>query len=253
MYFKTRFILFERSGEVIFVDMWAKNDYFAGKRTFCRISTFSYGGEKEMTFCRFALRSFPRLHCTRCDFRHLSTIKKKIELQSDHCVFPQVEGFDMKHFDDIIMDAIAISDAQVEPQPLWEYPCQALTSPKVVMTFDLTEVIPENDLKQVTSFDVVILKENDLKKSGMAFWMDWHLTETDILTSGPVKPIIIPSHQKNGPKSDIQWNLHSKQGVHFFAADILKRPKNVLDTQKVTTNVFFKPKDANISFSFDLA
>ncbi len=64
----------------------------------------------------------------------------------------EVEGFKMKPFDDIIMvitlkclnitislrcdhlqGACSISDATVEPHPLWEYPCRALGKPVKLM------------------------------------------------------------------------------------------------------------------------
>ena len=50
-----------------------------------------------------------------------------------------VEGFDMKHFDDIIMGACDAADANVEPQPLWEYPTAAATAgPIKLLDFDFS-------------------------------------------------------------------------------------------------------------------
>ncbi|CAB4068148.1 PRMT7 [Lepeophtheirus salmonis] len=73
----------------------------------------------------------------------------------------EVEGFNVKHFDDIIMKSCDIGDADVEPQPLWEYPC-----------------IAKN-------------RKNLGKINGMALWANWFLTEEVIDSCGPVQSSII--------------------------------------------------------------
>ena len=82
-----------------------------------------------------------------------------------------------------------ISDAEVEPEPLWEYPCRAEAEPKPIMTFDLTQDIEvQNSIAKFTNLN--------LKKrgSGMVFWMQWFLTEEDIVNTGPVKDVRIGQH-----------------------------------------------------------
>lgn len=36
---------------------------------------------------------------------------------------------------------------EAEPQPLWEYPCRALTQPRAVMTFDFLQCVPEQPIR----------------------------------------------------------------------------------------------------------
>ena len=143
-----------------------------------------------------------------------------------------VEGFNVKHFDDIIMDACDISDAEVEPQPLWEYPCKAECEPKSLATFDLTEKIPENELKTTTTFENLKVAK---RGSGLVFWMDWHLTDQDIVCTGPLSKI--------KPKQDIEWNMHHKQGVHFF----IEKSEDVL-IRNVSVDLIFESTEGNISF-----
>ena len=143
-----------------------------------------------------------------------------------------VEGFNVKHFDDIIMDACDISDAEVEPQPLWEYPCKAECVPKSLVTFDLTQKIPENELKATTLFDELSVTK---RGSGLVFWMDWHLTDQDIVCTGPLSDI--------KPNQNIEWNMHHKQGVHFF----IEKSEDVM-IRNISVALTFEPTEGNISF-----
>lgn len=47
-----------------------------------------------------------------------------------------VEGFSMSTFDELVEASSEISDCDVEPQPLWEYPCRPLGEPFDVLAFD---------------------------------------------------------------------------------------------------------------------
>ena len=82
-----------------------------------------------------------------------------------------------------------ISDAEVEPEPLWEYPCRAEAEPKPIMTFDLTQDIEVQN--SIAKFANLNLKK---RGSGMVFWMQWFLTEEDIVNTGPVKDVRIGQH-----------------------------------------------------------
>ena len=48
----------------------------------------------------------------------------------------------MGHFDKIIESASSISDNNVEPHPLWEYPSTALGPPQQLLELDLTKKVP---------------------------------------------------------------------------------------------------------------
>ena len=68
--------------------------------------------------------------------------------------FCEILGFDVKHFDDIILNACNVSDADVEPQPLWEYPNSALSSaPQSLMTFEFNKNLPQDVICQKVVFD----------------------------------------------------------------------------------------------------
>jgi hypothetical protein len=46
------------------------------------------------------------------------------------------------------------SDADVEPHPLWEYPCVAVGQPQRLLTFDLTKPLPTERLQSVLKIRV---------------------------------------------------------------------------------------------------
>jgi len=82
-----------------------------------------------------------------------------------------IEGFKMTHFDQIIEKASDKCDNEVEPQPLWEYPGEALALPTQVFQFDLKEPFTKTNL---TFTDTVTL-ESQLPINGVAIWMEWQL------------------------------------------------------------------------------
>ena len=62
-------------------------------------------------------------------------------------------------------------DENVEPQPLWEYPCTALGEPKALAHFEFSEPI-QNLVKETL---LPFKKQGDQDVNGMALWVDWHL------------------------------------------------------------------------------
>ena len=130
--------------------------------------------------------------------------------------------------------------------------------PVKLAVFDLTQEIPENKVESQANCPI---KDNNgstngnVKYSimlltifiytrliilGMALWMVWHLNEDgDSLCTGPVEEIQIGQ--------DVQWDLHSKQGVHFFPPE-----KQSGRISNVAVKVAFQPSDGEIEFTFDL-
>lgn len=53
--------------------------------------------------------------------------------------FGIVEGFDLTHFDDVIIKARSAVDAMIEPHPLWEYPSIVTGEPVLIARFDFSE------------------------------------------------------------------------------------------------------------------
>jgi hypothetical protein len=80
----------------------------------------------------------------------------------------------------------------------------------------------------------------------MALWMEWRLHDDDddvgnVVSGGPVDPVVIGQQ--------IEWDVHSKQGVHFF-----KKTKNENEKEKrvksVQCQVIFKPEEGDFDFKF---
>merc|ERR1711915_479657 len=113
----------------------------------------------------------------------------------------------MQHFDKIIEAAADVSDCNVEPQPLWEYPAIALGPPVQIMELDLTRKVPE---KNVTLTGDCEVRDRSRPLNGVALWMEWSLDEENVVSGGPVDEI------RGG--SQISWDMDSKQGVHFLKA-----------------------------------
>ena len=156
-------------------------------------------------------------------FSHLWKIRAPLNI---------VEGFDLSHFDEVIMNACDVSDAEVEPQPLWEYPCYAEDMPREIMTFDFTKKDVENK-KTTVKFEN--LKKLVKRGAGMAFWMEWCLTEEISVNTGPVEDIQL--------KKQIKWDMHHKQGVHFF----VEKDENVCISDIEVETTF---KDGDLMFKF---
>ena len=99
-----------------------------------------------------------------------------------------VEGFKMNHFDAIIEAAADISDNNVEPQPLWEYPSIALGPPVQITEFNLTTKVPTTN----TAFTGEIsISDKSKPLNGLALWMDWDLDQDgiNVLSGGPVQGV----------------------------------------------------------------
>ncbi len=71
----------------------------------------------------------------------------------------------------------------------------------------------------------------------MALWMNWHLTDSEIICTGPKAEVSIGD--------DVKWDMHSKQGVHLFMNDDAQRSKRSIKCQtKFNTN------EAQMEFKF---
>lgn len=143
----------------------------------------------------------------------------------------QVQGFDMKHFDDIIMHACDVSDLNVEPQPLWEYPCVCLGPACKLMTFDFTKSMGEDLVEETT----ISISDSSVLPNGMALWMEWQLDEETFVANGPKSDLIMGSK--------VDWDVHSKQGVHLFKSPW--KPWSEIDAK-----VAFKTMSGELTFDF---
>lgn len=144
----------------------------------------------------------------------------------------QVEGFKMGHFDKIIESASTISDKNVEPHPLWEYPSTALGPPQLLLELDLTEKVPSETL---TFRGSIVVTDHSQSLNGVALWMEWSLDEEHVLSGGPTQTVNVGQL--------VHWDMDSKQGVHFL--------KPTKDCSSLKFNIEFLPSDGDFIFKFE--
>ncbi|TRY61040.1 hypothetical protein TCAL_05739 [Tigriopus californicus] len=145
------------------------------------------------------------------------------------------EGFKMTHFDEIIMQACDESDADVEPHPLWEYPCRASGQAIKLMDFEFAYALPEQVVQKQTTLEVA----SDC--NGMALWMEWHLDDETTISNGPKEPVEV------GDK--VNWDMHSHQGVSFLPQH--QRGRLTVNSM-VQCTVTFNPKEGDLAFQFSV-
>jgi len=144
-----------------------------------------------------------------------------------------IEGFNMRHFDKIIDEASVTADDNIEPHPLWEYPCTALGAAHQAVAFDLTNDLPE-ETQAFTGSIAVDSSRQDL--NGMAVWCDWELVPGSTVSTGPCREITVGE--------PISWNMDAKQGVHFF-----RTPSRA---SSVVYNIKYDPTEGDFTFEFNL-
>ena len=147
------------------------------------------------------------------------------------------EGFNIEKFDELILNACNDSDSYIEPQPLWEYPCNALSDVVTLQEFDFTKPVADLKLEQCVS------GTTKFKTSGMcngvAVWMDWQIDEVRTVTTGPVAPVI--------PGQKIEWDMYTRQGVHLFRSVQSVKPEGAL-----TYQTKFMPESGEVIFNFEI-
>ena len=163
-----------------------------------------------------------RMFCLPVHYRDLWKIRAPLG---------QVEGFSMGHFDKIIESASKISDNNVEPHPLWEYPSTALGPPRQLLELDLTKRAPSETLTFTGSIEVT---DRSKPLNGVALWMEWSLDEEHVLSGGPTQSVEVGG--------DVQWDMDSKQGVHFL--------KPTSDCSKLKFDIKFVPSEGDFIFKF---
>lgn len=116
-----------------------------------------------------------------------------------------VGGLDLRSFASLIQEAQSVADDPVEPQPLWEYPCKAMTKEFVMLQLDLKN---DPDMTSNISSSGVIAIESNGSCNGLALWTEFKLDSSNSITSGPTQEIV--------PGQQIVWDRFSRQGVHLL-------------------------------------
>lgn len=144
-----------------------------------------------------------------------------------------VQGFEMKCFDSLIDVASNRVDCKWEAQPLWEYPCKALSKPTKLLELNLSDDIPEKPVKSVGLVEILGLGQSN----GVALWIDWVLDREaqNLISTGPTSDVQIGQQ--------VDWDLHSRQGVYLF-------PDSIPQGQNLTFTTVFHPSSGNITFDF---
>ncbi|XP_065299428.1 protein arginine N-methyltransferase 7-like isoform X1 [Dermacentor albipictus] len=115
------------------------------------------------------------------------------------------QGFNLRSFDRLVQDAQFVADDRVEPQPLWEYPCMAMTQEFTIVKLDITKD-PESTGMISCTGEVLFERQGDC--NGVALWAEFMLDDSNTVTSGPTKAIV--------PGEQIIWDRFARQGVQFL-------------------------------------
>ncbi|CAB3220456.1 unnamed protein product [Arctia plantaginis] len=155
-----------------------------------------YKYSSKLTNCSSILPEGCEIWTMPVEFQHLH----KIRIPLDRC-----EGIDMGIFDRLVENSRGISDADIESQPLWEYPCKSRGEPVKLLTIDFT------DLKPVYATDglhdiVIIETSDDQLVNGFVLWAVWRIGGRQ--SSGPIQT------PKVGERVD--WDPHTRQAVKIL-------------------------------------
>ncbi|KAH8348462.1 hypothetical protein KR084_007655 [Drosophila pseudotakahashii] len=143
------------------------------------------------------------------------------------------EGFDLRLFDEMVERSAEQAVSLVEAQPLWEYPCRALSEPQEVLNVEFSNFSQELNLSG--SIELI----NPETCNGVALWVDWQLLDDSsprsIVSSGPSEPVT--------PGDFVKWDMFVRQGVHFP-----RKTKEAASHLEWSTD--FKPLLGELNFRF---
>ncbi|XP_070384705.1 protein arginine N-methyltransferase 7-like isoform X5 [Dermacentor albipictus] len=144
------------------------------------------------------------------------------------------QGFNLRSFDRLIQDAQFIAGDRVEPQPLWQYPCMAMTQEFTIVKLDITK---DPETTGMISCTGKVLFERQGYCNGVALWAEFMLDDSNTVTSGPTKAIV--------PGKQIIWDRFSRQGVQFLNG-------TKLDPYALEWQFTFDPPSGRTTFCFDV-
>ncbi|KAI1285439.1 Protein arginine N-methyltransferase 7 [Halotydeus destructor] len=150
---------------------------------------------------------------------------KTIPIQFDHlwkvrAPVGNTQGFDICHFDNLVLDASDASDELIESQPLWEYPGVSLAKTETTLfewDFQTFKQLANSPVKFAKSDHSIMIEPNLKNKSShlsLAFWIEFWFNDQIILNTGPVEEI--------SQEGYCSWHRDWKQGVAFLN----EKPKN---------------------------
>ncbi|CAF0867765.1 unnamed protein product [Didymodactylos carnosus] len=140
-----------------------------------------------------------KILCIALEFDHLHKIRLPVEKCCD---------FNLKPFDDKILNASKIADVPVEAQSLFEYSSKPLSNIITLLHFDFKD----NNHSSIINENVQISLNQNGQCNGIAIWIDFELCDDVWLTTG------LETINFNQP---LQWPTYCKQGVHLLQKPII--------------------------------
>ncbi|KAL0871706.1 hypothetical protein ABMA27_004219 [Loxostege sticticalis] len=146
------------------------------------------------------------------------------------------EGIDMGVFDKLVESSRIISDAEVEAQPLWEYPCRCRGVPRKLLEINFSQL-----KATYAGDDTHVLVETDVEASpmnGFALWATWTIGGKQV-SAGPLEWPAVGER--------VQWDPHTRQAVK-----ILKHTHMVSGSDKWNYQVACDLERGQFNVSLDL-
>ncbi|XP_012224136.1 protein arginine N-methyltransferase 7-like [Linepithema humile] len=158
------------------------------------------------------------------------------DLQKIRAPLGVCEGFNLSSFDKLVQVSSDKSDNPEEAQPLWEYPCKALSQPFDIIKFDLTQNV--NTERIEISGEVPILNKGSC--NGVAIWVDWQLDLDISVSCGPIENPV--------PGKRVSWDPYTRQGVHLF-----RKISDVTKQNTLSWSFIFIPQNGKMEFDFSIS
>ena len=139
-----------------------------------------------------------KLKCLLVQFDDLWKIRSEVV---------DILGFNLDHFDKLILEAASESDDDFESQPLWEYPGKAVTEQVTVFDWTWSQFKKFDQLKCIKSDPIQLEHVN--RETMLVFWTEFFVHDKLINSNGPREPVQTGQY--------IEWDRTTKQGVSFIS------------------------------------
>ncbi|XP_047516554.1 protein arginine N-methyltransferase 7 isoform X1 [Pieris napi] len=146
------------------------------------------------------------------------------------------EGIDMTIFDGLVENSRLISDAEIEEQPLWEYPCKCRGSPRKLAEINFKDL--NTTMAGDGVFDIVDASDGSHNINGFAIWAMW-IVGGKQMSAGPTDVPMLGQL--------VEWDMHTRQAVK-----ILKHPQVLNSTDKWSYQVVCDLEKGQFNLSIDL-
>lgn len=167
-----------------------------------------------------------KIYAVAMEFKDLSKIRSPVNF---------CEGFCLEEFNELIEDSSIRADQNVEAEPLWEYPGYALSERVEMISFDVSTVFSDTNIR----YQKFLVLKRDGRCNGIAFWVEYKFGES-IISTGMKMP------ESNSSENYVTWDRHTRQGVH-----LLKSPISVSCGTEIPVAITFNSKSGQIIMDFE--